>query len=534
MTPEWFKIKGYLHLSPQTAVLQQKMLIKRIMDKDYVGQYAFYPLIHKIIKERKYKKGNLAKNGTLQRAHKHLEEGKIKSTAKNRPLHYATHKDALIYSYYAAILGDIYYNKIQDNKLLDAAITAYRKIPIQGGIKEGKSSVHFAKEAFDIITEKVYEWGECYVLAFDLKSFFSTLDHKYLKALWIKLLHEHNPKEYSATTLRNDHYNVYKACTNFSYVMLNDLKSLYHKHPHRYNESYLASIRKQHGIKSFFASNEDFRLAIKDGLLPIYKNHFFKKLENGKQVNYGIPQGLPISAVLANIYMSEFDAAIIHDWTLTKGCIYRRYSDDMLFICKKEDYETLNKYVNEKIKSTHVAISPEKTEIFTFKIDEELNRITSYKLKEKQWVKNTPLTYLGFEFRGYNVTIKSASLAKYYRRMIYLVKRRAKRVEKIVERDPIAPKVIFRRRLEKLYNLPLKHDPDKYEFIGKKMKYNKVLKLNSRGFYEYKIIGERKKKYNSNYITYINKCCKIFGNDIFKHQIRKRKKIVNEAIKRYC
>jgi retron-type reverse transcriptase len=63
----------------------------------------------------------------------------------------------------------------------------------------------------------------------------------------------------------------------------------------------------------------------------------------------GIPQGTPISAVLANIYMLEFDK-VIHNWLSARGGVYRRYSDDMLFICRKEDEKSLLKKLKQELK----------------------------------------------------------------------------------------------------------------------------------------------------------------------------------------
>jgi hypothetical protein len=67
-------------------------------------------------------------------------------------------------------------------------------------------------------------------LAIDLKSFFSTLDHKILKDQWCKILNE---KE-----LPKDHYRVFKACTNFKYVLLDDEETEYMTDPELIHERY--------------------------------------------------------------------------------------------------------------------------------------------------------------------------------------------------------------------------------------------------------------------------------------------------------
>ena len=47
--------------------------------------------------------------------------------------------------------------------------------------------------------------------------------------------------------------------------------------------------------------------------------------------SYGIPQGSPISDVLANIYLLEFDK-LVRDHVEKLGGIYTRYSDDILVV----------------------------------------------------------------------------------------------------------------------------------------------------------------------------------------------------------
>ncbi|HEX8015252.1 MAG TPA: reverse transcriptase domain-containing protein, partial [Flavobacterium sp.] len=49
----------------------------------------------------------------------------------------------------------------------------------------------------------------------------------------------------------------------------------------------------------------------------------------------GIPQGLPISAVLANLYLFDFDLDIVNRWVKPHNVYYRRYSDDIFIVCDK-------------------------------------------------------------------------------------------------------------------------------------------------------------------------------------------------------
>ena len=129
--PEWFKIKGYYHISPQTGGTWShfKSIEKKISNINFVSTYAFYPLLHTVIKERKYKK---IPEGNGKRAHSFIDSnGKIKKNVKERPLHYANHFDALIMAYYADKLQKLYEVELKKNVELFKSITAYRKIPVE-------------------------------------------------------------------------------------------------------------------------------------------------------------------------------------------------------------------------------------------------------------------------------------------------------------------------------------------------------------------------------------------------------------------
>ncbi|WP_454046488.1 hypothetical protein [Chryseobacterium sp. Marseille-Q8038] len=114
--PDWLKSKGYLHLSPSLKIGENWQSYKRqIENKEFVSKYAFYPLIHSFVKERKFKKHDSTKHIAGGRSHKHIIEktGLVEKTSKLRPLHYASHYDALIYGYYANLLNTKYEENFQ-------------------------------------------------------------------------------------------------------------------------------------------------------------------------------------------------------------------------------------------------------------------------------------------------------------------------------------------------------------------------------------------------------------------------------------
>lgn len=530
--PSWLKEKGYLHLSPSLELgTNDGQILKKVTSKKYVESYAFYPLIHTVISDRKLKKGSSEKHTTSERKHTHYRLKTLHpvKNSKDRPLHYASHMDSLVFGYYANIIKEGYESLLRKEPLQDQAVIAYRKIETFKGSEKGKSNIHFAKECFDEIKKRTQDGSEVSVLAIDLKSFFSSLDHKILKEQWCRVLQE---KE-----LPKDHYRVFKACTNFNYVLLDDLRIRKNKSGRKapYDESKLAYIRKTKGFRCFFESNEDFRKTIKEGDLPIYSNPFSKKLPNGKPVKIGIPQGLPISAVLANLYLFDFDLEIVNRWVKPKNVYYRRYSDDIFIVCEKNLSNEIEEGINELEKKYEVKISKDKTEKFIFRnvaIKNSNSRLECFRINEEGREVSSAMSYLGFEFRGYHTGIKSTNLAKYYRKIISTVKRKSKRTLKLMGENPNTKKAIFKNQVRKIYNLPVKFkDGDlTEEKIKKKMRYNLV--LNDRGFYEFKF-SERKNKKQANYHSYIKRCCEEFQTNSFQNQIKKSKHIAYSAITKY-
>src|SRR5699024_10071101 len=349
----------------------------RIKSSAFIAQYAFYPLLHRELKERRYKKPTPNKHKGKKRAHSHycVLSKKVERSIKSRPLHYATHFDSLIYAYYAEIMKYKYETFLKEHPVLSQSITAYQTIAISKTDSKGKSNIHFAKESFEEITNRVQVDGETAVLAMDLKSFFSSLDHNHLYKAWANILTENE--------LPLDHYNVFKACTRFRYILLDDLRI---KRNRGFDEEKLALIRKKKGYKSFFTDNKEFRNAIKTGKVPIYKNSFRRKEEDGTKTKVGIPQGLALSSILANIYLLEFNKKIIQELVKKKVFFYRRYSDDILICCPEKELKNTQKYINDLVNEYRIEISKDKTECFLFKMDaynkNNDQRLTSFKINE--------------------------------------------------------------------------------------------------------------------------------------------------------
>jgi hypothetical protein len=393
---------------------------------------------------------------------------------------------------------------------LDKCVTAYRKIPVEDIPEKNKGNIHFAKEVFDELKKRTIENNDTIVMAFDIKSFFSTLNHSFLRQHWSQLLKEEQ--------LPKDHLNVFNAATNFSFIYKNDLKQLGRKPRHKYDEKRLAEIRNNKGFRAFFESPKDFRTHVKEGKIHIFQNQF--KNDNGEKI--GIPQGLPISAVLANLYLLDFDKTIVNRLVETENCFYRRYSDDIIVICNPEQLTRVNEIVNKEMLSQQVEISKEKTEVFKF--TNHSNIISVSKKNNDNWIPNQPLIYLGFEYYGNKTLIKSSNLSKFYRRMIYAVKNKSKLALKISEQNDSKP-VLFKRQLYRIYrNVDLDHHSARKNF----------LRFQNLDTGEYRMISiKTKKRPSGNYFSYAKRAAEIMDEPAIEKQIRNEKKIFNQALDKY-
>lgn len=280
---------------------------------------------------------------------------------KPRPISYSSHMDSKIYAYYASLLLDLYEKKVLDFGL-DENILAFRK-SIGCNIK-------FSKKVFDDIKYK----SPCVATALDFSGFFDTLDHKKLKNNWCSILNERK--------LPKDHYNIYKNIISGDFV---DKEELY----------------KALGIPKNNSKKGRKRLCEPVG----FRNKVRKKgLIKSNSNDFGIPQGTAISALLSNIYMLDFDRKMKFMSEL-RGGKYYRYCDDMIFIIPKDNSFDVQSWVEYLIDKDTVKINPKKTEVRKFFNNN--GRVFC----------DLPLQYLGFEFDGAHVSIRSSSIARYQDRM---------------------------------------------------------------------------------------------------------------------
>jgi RNA-directed DNA polymerase len=281
-----------------------------------------------------------------------------KEKVKTRPIRFAGHEDAAYLQGYAAHLNSFYESALASDGS-SGSVLAYRK--------GGGTNIHHAKSLFDEIVDR----QDCSVFAMDISGFFDCLDHKLLRDEIAGLL--------GVSRLDSHHGRVWQNITKYSWVETDDLDKL------------LGRRRNGHGR---VCSPQDFVAHVqgrKNGLIRRY------------ELDYGIPQGTPVSGLYANVYLRSFDREMIALCSKYGGS-YRRYSDDIAVVLPLGAKASHVVAVVEKMLADFgLAISVEKTETADF----SGGRLISAK----------PIQYLGFTFDGHRTLIRSSSIDAYLRKM---------------------------------------------------------------------------------------------------------------------
>lgn len=120
-----------------------------------------------------------------------------------------------------------------------------------------------------------------------------------------------------------------------------------------------------------------------------------ERKDNVETSMLGVPQGLPISNILADIYMAEFDKFHLSS-TKYK---YFRYVDDIIIFCDEKDSESIfNSIFSELEKVLKLQPHP---------LDE------SNKSKTCIGKIESTFSYLGYEFKGDSITVREFSIKRY-------------------------------------------------------------------------------------------------------------------------
>lgn len=357
--------KMYAHFDWRTDISQQR---EYITDPEKVTKHGFYPFIHYEKRTLKYSK----KKGRKE---------------KVRDICYAAHIDRCIYQYYGFLLNSLYNDRVAKDGISAVAV-AYRT-------DLHESNIHFSKHAFDFIKAK----APVHVMIGDFTGFFDNLDHNYLKQQWCSLL--------GVERLPADHFAVFKNITAYSKVELTDLL-------------------RSNGLEDTKSGRKKLNELARVLTPEQFREH--RSFVQKHKEPFGIPQGSPISGILANVYMLEVDKQI-NEAVCKLGGMYIRYSDDfMIILPDSADVDVVTEIVriSDMVKrAPRLTLEPNKTQYFHFKNGQLANCGKSIHADADD--SSQTINFLGFSFDGHTVRIRAKTISKYYYRMY----RKAKSIAKL-------------------------------------------------------------------------------------------------------
>lgn len=364
--------KRYLHFD---ALLAEEELLRIVNDPSAVAKNKFYPFLGYVKEVERF-------SGSLKG-----RAGQSRKT-KKRDIRYASRRDAAIFQTYRKILLPLYEDKLRTAGIDEVAI-AYRKIPVPDRPQSGKCNIHHACDVFCAIKEAT----PCLAIALDISGFFESIDHAKLYRLWCELL--------NVSKLPADHLAVFKNITRYSVIDLDAALKIVPK-PSDYRQVQLCSPA-----------------VFREKIAPLAKQH---------KEAFGIPQGSPISDLLANLALLNFDIAVDRYVKNLKG-IYRRYSDDIILILPIQDNMKHQEAIDQALafvdQSLHASgeslhIKPTKTCIGIFKRSGHAIDYTPLRTGVVgEDFKNKPFEYLGFSFDGKRVLLRNSTMSGFYRKLVW-------------------------------------------------------------------------------------------------------------------
>lgn len=447
---------------------------KELNQPEKVIVHRFLPFIRQEIEFRKYPK---------------WDSGKKRENIKVRPVSLASHRDTGIYALYADKLNTIYNDYSKEMGFSESAVAYRTNIQISN---EPISNITIAKNVFNFIDQQSDTW----IIKGDFKGFFDNLNHNIINRNVNRLL---------------DYYGIVN--TDDWNIVLKNIE----KYRHIEKDELISALKKE-GIyrtdnKAYFYSRREFGEFI--------KTH--KELLSKKNTR-GIPQGTSISAVLANVYMMEFDQKVIGMCEPYNGEYYR-YSDDFIVVLPKkrmsyDEFIGLEKSIRTLSK---ICVELEIEEHKTKKLVSNEGYFVDLNTGKK-----THLDYLGFVYSDNTITLRSKSIYKFY----YRGRKKIAESEmyyqtgKIMEKKPnLSEKEIF--LLQKNLNFKNaqprmnKLSLNRIGIIKNELSQRDVKKMYKKNYRKYIIKSEFTRPRES-FISYANKADEIFSTNSEKYGYKVR------------
>jgi len=327
------------------------------------------------------------------------KKGKVapKPDRKVRTIRYASRRDAAVFSYYRWLLAGRYEQKLAESGLASSVLAYRRVVGLTGG---GKSNINFAHEAFCAIQD----YDGCAVVALDISKFFESLDHARLAQVWAWLLG--TPK------LPPDHAHVFKNITRYADVSRDEayVRLGHAKWENVGSGRYLKILSNPIPLR--LATMSEFREKI------IGRNSTFKSMIQRHEDEFGVPQGAPLSDLLANAYLFEFDEKM-QAYVQARGGRYFRYSDDILIVLPGADKpiaQDAEAFAQAEIKNIgqELRIKETKTSAYIYRRETVGHSFSHLKGKGANG-----LEYLGFRFDGRFAHVRSSTLSRLHRNITF-------------------------------------------------------------------------------------------------------------------
>lgn len=433
MGKEYLKYKRYAHFDKRMSVKEAKKLL---CNENIIKNHGFFPFVHYTIKSKKIENVN--------------DKVYAKKEPKKREIYYCAHFDRYIYQHYAHQLGTVYNDYVTKNGI-DDCVGAYR-------INKGKCNIDISYEMFKFIKKT----ENAIIIVGDFTGFFDNLNHQNLKRRLEVILN---------SKIDNNLYKAFKSLTRFKYIDIRDLYDYYTYRNKKRSEKYY--MRKLEQLMTV----EEFRIFIKSRNTVTGE----KYLKENKD-DFGIVQGSPMSGLLANIYMIDFDKEM-HEFAIKNNGKYLRYSDDFMLVIKHteninlfEVYDTIQKLVSSAGK---IELEKRKTNIYKY------NNEKIYCINDMIFNTNNTtdvVNFLGFSFDGKSASIRDKTISKYF----YKLNRKIKQF------------------LRGKKNIKVKNIYDKFSFQGENKK-------NSKGN-------------KGNFITYVKRSEQVFKGEFRISDVRKNSK----------
>lgn len=329
------------------------------------------------------------------------QDGDPKPDPKTREIRYGARRDAYVYSFYRRKLARLYEAQLTELGIADCPI-AYRQV--RKCSSNGKCNIDFAKDAFD----EIDRLGDCVAVALDIRKYFERLDHRRIKRVWCDLL--------DVDELPPDHYAVFSNITRYRTV---DQREVFRRLGFfgpkfvggHWIEGFLRPYRE---VPKKLCSRRDFEdkicgkdLTVVPSLVVVNPN------------SYGIPQGAPISDLIANFYLMEFDT-VMAAYARERDGTYKRYSDDILLILPggRPEADAATAFAVEEIRrhGPKLEIKEEKTCVALFR--RATDRLVFEHVPQHRCGPNkNGFEYLGFRYDGRRVYVRDSTISGFFRKI---------------------------------------------------------------------------------------------------------------------